>query len=380
MRSKMMQWESDPLFSAAEIVQESADRMESTFRLLLHERSLVQRDHTDTRVLSSIEHNQRDLTTALETAKWQLEDFEREVNLSALRDDSQRRQNAITRHKQFIEAIREQIIYVEQSLENTSVRKSLTNMNLNEQDRNGLALFLSGGKPVEHISTHDSKDNTSRFFDPAASSSSNDNISERKAGETANLNMNMFAHLNHDLNLKGDKLRKVGSLHSTEMGFEPSSSIQNAANGSYNVNGSWDLEANEAKDKNHFPRSKLRGCCWIMSILGSLGNLFSIYGSRASRSFAKRLKDGEEQMHSPRSPEMQRHLRRLLSTCGCSGFHLPCPELSARVMHFCSRIRTYIERCQIPLRRIQVSRHSILLISAMLLIIIVLGLLLSQVA
>ncbi|KAL2508835.1 uncharacterized protein Fot_32482 [Forsythia ovata] len=377
MRSNMMQWESDPLFSAAEVVQDSAERMESTFRLLLHEQSLVQRDHPDTRVLSSIENHRRDLTTALETAKWQLEDFEREVNLSALIDDSQKKQNVITRHKQFIGAIREQIINVEQSLENASVGKSLTNMNLNEQDRNGLALFLSGGKPVEGIASHDSGDNTilRSFFYPSASSSSSDNISEQKAGETANLIMNGLAHLVHDLDLKEDKSRKVGSLHSTEMGFEPSSSIQDTANGSYNEDGSWDLEANEAKDKDYFQRNKLRDYYRRMNIFGSLGNFLSVYGSRASRSFAKRLKDGEEQMHSPPFPEMQRHPRQLMSACGCSSFHIPCSELSARFMHSCSRIRMYGERCQISL-----CCHSILFISAMLLILIVLGLLSSQVA
>lgn len=72
-------WESDPLFSAAEVVQDSADRMESAFRMLLHEQSLLQGDPSDTKLLSSIEYHRRDLATALGTTKWQLEDFESSI-------------------------------------------------------------------------------------------------------------------------------------------------------------------------------------------------------------------------------------------------------------------------------------------------------------
>ena len=56
----------------------------------------------------------------------------------------------ISRHKQFIRAIREQIVQVEKSLVDSSLRKSVRNtewINLDEQDRDGLALFLSGHVP-----------------------------------------------------------------------------------------------------------------------------------------------------------------------------------------------------------------------------------------
>lgn len=47
-------------------------RMESLFRLLLHEQNLVQEDHTDQKLLKSVEYHWRDLATTLETAKWQV--------------------------------------------------------------------------------------------------------------------------------------------------------------------------------------------------------------------------------------------------------------------------------------------------------------------
>ena len=60
----------------------------------------------------------------------------------------------ISRHKQFIRAIREQIVQVAKSLVDSSLRKSVRNtewINLDEQDRDGLALFLSGHVPTKHV-------------------------------------------------------------------------------------------------------------------------------------------------------------------------------------------------------------------------------------
>lgn len=47
-------------------------RMDSLFRLLLHDQNLVQGDHPDPGLLMSIEYHKRDLATILETAKWQV--------------------------------------------------------------------------------------------------------------------------------------------------------------------------------------------------------------------------------------------------------------------------------------------------------------------
>ncbi|KAL1105262.1 hypothetical protein V6Z11_D04G121500 [Gossypium hirsutum] len=73
MGSSLLQWESDPLFSAAEVVQDSADRMESIFRLLLHEQNLVEANNYDPKLLTLIGYHSRDLATILETAKcWKI--------------------------------------------------------------------------------------------------------------------------------------------------------------------------------------------------------------------------------------------------------------------------------------------------------------------
>ncbi|KAF9598726.1 hypothetical protein IFM89_031394 [Coptis chinensis] len=73
MAGSFRQWESDPLFSAAEVVQDSADRMESIYRNLLHEQSLVEAEST------SLDYHRRDLATALGTTKWQPSGFNDEI-------------------------------------------------------------------------------------------------------------------------------------------------------------------------------------------------------------------------------------------------------------------------------------------------------------
>lgn len=209
----------------------------------------------------------------------QLEDFEREVNASAIAEKSQRKQNVITRHMQFIAAIREQINHVEKSM-STSVGNSLRNMNLNEQDRDGLELFLSGEKPQE------AKDNNilRRFLDPGVSSSSKDDIDEKKTGENVSIKVNGIADLDYNLELEN---------FPTRMDLGPSSSYE--VNYDTHREGTWDLEASEAKDNSYLQKNNLRN----ITIFGSLGNFLSTHGNRASRSFIKRLKDGEERRQYP---------------------------------------------------------------------------------
>jgi hypothetical protein len=60
------------LESYAILILGLAFRMESLFRLLLHEQSLVHEEHPDPKLLLSIDYHRRDLATTLETAKWQV--------------------------------------------------------------------------------------------------------------------------------------------------------------------------------------------------------------------------------------------------------------------------------------------------------------------
>lgn len=225
------------------------------------------------------------------TFRPQLEDFERVVHASAITDKSQMKQNVIAMRMQFIGAIRQQIIHVEQRM-NTSVGNSMRNMNLNEHDRDGLALFLSGGKPVKHIADEELEDNNilRRFLDPAVSSSSEEDIDEKKAGETMSLNVNEIAYLDQNVELKEN--------FPTKLDLGPSTSDQDTNYGGSKEEGTWDLESNEAKGKSYLQKNKLGGYWGRMNIFRSLRNLLSNHKSRASKSFTKRLKDGEEQSNN----------------------------------------------------------------------------------
>ncbi|KAL7116960.1 hypothetical protein ACP275_03G040100 [Erythranthe tilingii] len=143
MTSAFDRWEKDPFFSAAEEVQESADRMESTYRTWLHASK-------DAASAWNMDELRRDLQTTLGTAKWQLEEFGRAARSSyststTAVDDSK------DRHRDFIVAIENQIAKVERSLNESAVSRGkppLPWVRLDEGERNELALFLSGPSSV----------------------------------------------------------------------------------------------------------------------------------------------------------------------------------------------------------------------------------------
>ncbi|XP_071689382.1 uncharacterized protein [Rutidosis leptorrhynchoides] len=135
MASPLDQWEKDPFFSAAEEVQESADRMESKYRRLMNASK-----ETSSEALHT------DLQTALGTTKWQLEEFERAVVSSYVKNSPDDTKN---RHRDFISAIENQISRVERSW-NDSVgstgKPPRPWIRLDEGERKELALFLSASK------------------------------------------------------------------------------------------------------------------------------------------------------------------------------------------------------------------------------------------
>ncbi|KAK8651256.1 hypothetical protein V6N13_140865 [Hibiscus sabdariffa] len=342
MESSLLQWESDPLFSAAEVVQDSADRMESIFRLLLHEKSLVQGDHTDQKLVTLIGYHVRDLATILETAKWQLEDFERAVNSSARVDQSHFREHVISRHKQFIMAIREQINNVEKSLEEMEMGNPMKNSqcgNLNEQDRDRLALFLSGGNHNECDIRFDSDDSDilKRFLDPVKASFSTDaGTLANGCGEIEEVNTNGVAYSSHCCgSVKENNLRKVGSLYSIKLGLDAASTC----NGNVEDR-SWDVEAGESKAKSSFHENKLIGSSSRTNLFGFFNNLWTAYGNRVPSSYTKRLKDGEEG-HSPLYMDASHAARGqriglslAIGDRGHRGFH----EFLVKVMHLLRRL------------------------------------------
>ncbi|KAJ4758529.1 Syntaxin/t-SNARE family protein [Rhynchospora pubera] len=150
-------WEVDPLFSAAEVVQDSADRMESIHRLLLHEEKLLQSQTSTSDLMASVQYHKRDLATAVETTRWQLEDFARAVDYATLSDKSNSRKNAILKFNQFIQAIRGQIFEAEKNLNDTylvDTGESSRLLNSTDHETDELASFLSGTvvNTVPHVS------------------------------------------------------------------------------------------------------------------------------------------------------------------------------------------------------------------------------------
>ncbi|XP_078443797.1 uncharacterized protein LOC144713165 [Wolffia australiana] len=121
--------------------------MESVYRMWLRERNEEHRDY----VFLDIP---RELQIALDTAKWQLEEFER-----AVRESHNRRPTdkiAIARHTQFIQVISEQIDQVQNALGETLIKEGkepLRWIHLNEDERNDLALFLSPPSPPSKSET-----------------------------------------------------------------------------------------------------------------------------------------------------------------------------------------------------------------------------------
>ncbi|KAK6244529.1 hypothetical protein QUC31_010938 [Theobroma cacao] len=369
MGSSLLQWESDPLFSAAEVVQDSADRMESIFRLLLHDQSLVQSNHSDPKLLTSIEYHRRDLVTILETAKWQLEDFERAVSSSARMDQSHAREDVISRHKQFIRAISEQINHVEKSLEKMSMGNSLKNSewgNLNKQDRDGLALFLSGGNHNEHNHRYDLDDSDilKRFLEPATASCSTDaGLVGNECGEIEEVTTNGVAYGSHYYDsMKENNLRKVGSHYSIKLGLDAVDSFQESSCNRNAGGGSWDLEASEVKPKSFFQENKSRGSS--TSPFRFFNNLWAAYRSRVPSNYTKRLKDGEEE-HSPSYIDASRAtqvqcigLRSAPGDHGLQGLH----GFLVKVMHLRRTLGACNARCDRFSYLVKFNRRSVQMI------------------
>ncbi|ESW08735.1 hypothetical protein PHAVU_009G070300 [Phaseolus vulgaris] len=137
MATSFDRWEKDPFFNAAEEVQESSDRMESTYRTWIHAMK-------DASTEWNFDELRRDLQTALGTAKWQLEEFERATRSSYSKVSTE---DAKTRHRDFVDAIRDKISKVEHLLlepVHSGRKVALPWPRLDEGERDELASFLSG--------------------------------------------------------------------------------------------------------------------------------------------------------------------------------------------------------------------------------------------
>lgn len=285
-------WESDLLFPAAECVQDSADRMEGVYRLLLHERKVMQDGTSDAKFHAPIQY-ERDVITALGTTKWQLEQFEREVNAAAFSDKSKSRENAILKFRQFIRAIADQISQVEESLESLRLGSSRTPKHLysSEHDGDGLASFLSGSSKDDH----------------AYHSTGTDEIVELKLDNVPLVNgyhstqeHTTYEHRNSDKDVEG-----AGKLKC--------SCGEGACEGDHNNSNMFVLDAADSTSRRFFCKNKLS-----RQYHSFIRNLWFTKRRHDRESFTKRRKDGED-MDSLRNGNM------------LPSFNLP---QSGRVMYF----------------------------------------------
>ncbi|XWS59491.1 hypothetical protein CRYUN_Cryun08bG0126700 [Craigia yunnanensis] len=299
-------------------------------------------------------------------------------------DQSYSRGDMISRHKQFIRAIREQINNVEKSLEEMAMGNPMKKSewgNLNEQDRDGLASFLSGGNQSEdnHRYDLDDSDILKRFLDPATASCSTDaGIVGNGCGEIEEVNMNGVAYSSHYYDpMKENNLRKVGSHYSIKLGLDAVDSFQESSHNRNAEDVSWDLEASEGKSKSFFHENKLRGSSSRMNLSGFINNLWTAYGSRIPSNYTKRLKDGEEG-HSPSyidtSHAAQGHCIGLSS--GLQGLH----GFLGKIMH----LRRRLGACNAGYDRfsylVKVNRRSIQMIVIIVFAFTLLGILVFRVA
>ncbi|ONK64727.1 uncharacterized protein A4U43_C07F29250 [Asparagus officinalis] len=143
-------WEKDPFFAAAEEVQESADRMESVYRRWIHEKREAANPSNETFEVSS--ELLRELQMTVGTAKWQLDELSKAVRSND--DACSAGEETRTRHKQFVDAIGNQISTVENSLRESKLEKGEGDhswVKLDKGERDELALFLACPLPTQDI-------------------------------------------------------------------------------------------------------------------------------------------------------------------------------------------------------------------------------------
>lgn len=173
MASSFDRWEKDPFFYAAEEVQESADRMESTYRTWIHAKK-------DTSGAWKLEELSRDLNTTLGTTKWQLEEFQKAVQSSYKGGSNE---DSKDRHLQFIVAMEDQISKIEKSLRESAVSEGKTTLpwvQLDEGERNELESFLSVPSLPEGTNGNgkDSKDSRDKSHGHRRTASASANMAE----------------------------------------------------------------------------------------------------------------------------------------------------------------------------------------------------------
>ncbi|KAK8359336.1 hypothetical protein V6Z12_A04G088200 [Gossypium hirsutum] len=272
------------------------------------------------------------------------------------------REAVIFRQKEFVSAIREQINNVEKSLEKMAMGNHAKNSewkNLNEQDKDNLALFLSGGLTITVM---------------------NAGIVGNECGEIEEVNMNGNAYGSHYYDsLEESNLRKVDSQISMKLGLNAMNSFQESSCNRNADDGSWYIEAGDSKPKCFFHENKLRCSSSSMNLIGFFNNL---WGGRVPSSYTKRLKDGEEEhspLHIDASHAAQGQHIGLCSTLkdhGLQGLH----GFLTKVMHLRRRLGACNARFDRFSYLVKVNQRSIKMILAIVFVFTLLGILIFHIA
>uniref|UniRef100_A0A1S4E2P4 Syntaxin 6/10/61 N-terminal domain-containing protein n=1 Tax=Cucumis melo TaxID=3656 RepID=A0A1S4E2P4_CUCME len=197
-------WKKDGFFSAAEQVQESADTMEFAYRTWIRER----REGLSPDDLDEL---RREVQTALGTAKWQvgyLEEFEKAVRVNCR---SRSEEHLLERHRLFIAAIGNQISHVEAALRKSydkEGRQPLRWVNLNEEECNDLATFLSGVSEVPQSAKTESS---------LCRSSAKSSIYENHERVVADMNPTSTCSLSNSSKMKGNKYVDAVDIDSSKV-------------------------------------------------------------------------------------------------------------------------------------------------------------------
>lgn len=184
-------------------------------------------------------------------------------------------------------------------------------VNLNEQDKYGLALFLSGGNPMAQHTRYDSQDSSimRRFLDSTTASGfdeKSDEIVELKTEEIEDSRMNGAMHVEHGLDsLEENMFRKGVSNYSTGLA---SVSLQESFGDRDGGGGSWNLEICDSNTKRFFSKSKLTGLRNRLDVLRFFGNLWPVYWNKMTRSSTKKQKDGEAGVDFDQRPSSSSYL------------------------------------------------------------------------
>lgn len=238
-----------------------------------------------------------------------MEDFEREVDVSSRLGSAQVNERALSSHKLFIRAIKEQLFVIEKFLRDKSFYDEVLNLQLvnsNEQDGDVLASFLSGpNAKLQQIEFNHQRKGKGDVHGTSASPHivQLDEIMEIHPDDTEGMLMNCDNHMDSNLQfMKEDELTGIESQQ-MKRSVTNSDPFQNGNNrslfcGYYGVN----VDLNKFKARNFLRLSdSVRYFCnfWLPS------------RSMFVRSYTKRRKDGEVMDNSDLDPEQGR-LRSVL--------------------------------------------------------------------